>query len=176
MVFTANVVASFFGSFEPCGPQPCPAEARKHPAVARRAPQAAPAPLRLPYFVILSVSEGSIWGKVTDSSSIFRSPQNDNAVFALNHFLSGTHSSARPGRLRGSHFRCEPAPGARSSLSERDQSLRDMLAIIVILSGAAACGLCRARKRKTNEVQSNICIVSIQILRRYAPQNDKLLS
>ncbi len=40
----------------------------------------------------------------TDSSSIFRSPQNDNAVFALNHFLSGTHSSARPGRLRGSHL------------------------------------------------------------------------
>ncbi len=38
----------------------------------------------------------------------------------------------------------------------------------------AACGLCRARKRKTNEVQSNICIVSIQILRRSAPQNDKL--
>ncbi len=31
-------------------------------------------------------------------------PQNDNAVFALNHFLSGTHSSARPGRLRGSHL------------------------------------------------------------------------
>ena len=80
------------------------AEARKHPAVARRAPQAAPAPPRQPYFVILSVSEGSIWGKVTDSSSIFRSPQNDNAVFALNHFLSGTHSSARPGRLRGSHL------------------------------------------------------------------------
>ena len=29
--------------------------------------------------------------------------------------------------------------------------------------------------RKTNAVQSNIYIVSIQILRRYAPQNDKLL-
>ena len=40
-------------------------------------------------------------------------PQNDNAVFALNHFLSGTHSSARPGRLRGSRFQREPAPGAR---------------------------------------------------------------
>ena len=143
------------GSFEPCGPQPCPAEARKHPAVARRAPQAAP---ESKPFVILSganrrtqrvqrpladyasqggerqtkCSQGSIWGKVTDSSSIFRSPQNDNAVFALNHFLSGTHSSARPGRLRGSRFQREPAPGARSSLSERDQSLRDMLAIIVI--------------------------------------------
>ena len=36
-----------------------------------------------------------------------------------------------------------------------------------------ACGLFRARRRKTNEVQSNICIVSIQILRRSAPQNDK---
>ncbi len=52
--------------------------------------------------------------KESDSSSIFRSPQNDNAAFALNHFRSGTHSSARPGRLRGSHLRCEPAPGARS--------------------------------------------------------------
>ncbi len=40
----------------------------------------------------------------------------------------------------------------------------------------AACGLCLARRRKTNEVQSNICIVSIQILRRSAPQNDKLLN
>ena len=120
------------------------AEARKHPAVARRAPQAAPAPPRQPYFVILSVSERSIWGKVTDSSSIFRSPQNDNAVFALNHFRSGTHSSARPGRLRGSRFQREPAPGARSSVSERDQSLRDMLAIIVILSGA---------NRRTQRVQ-----------------------
>ncbi len=39
--FTAIDVASFFGSFEPCGPQPCPAEARKHPAVDGRAPQAA---------------------------------------------------------------------------------------------------------------------------------------
>jgi len=38
----------------------------------------------------------------------------------------------------------------------------------------AADGLCLARRRKTNAVQSNICIVSIQILRRYAPQNDKL--
>ncbi len=60
-------------------------------------------------------SQGSIWGKVTDSSSIFRSPQNDNAVVALNHCRSGTHSSARPGRLRGSRFQREPAPGARSS-------------------------------------------------------------
>ena len=33
-------------------------------------------------------------------------------------------------------------------------------------SAETACGLCRARRRKTNEVQSNICIVSIQILRR----------
>ena len=40
----------------------------------------------------------------------------------------------------------------------------------------AADGLCRARRRTTNEVQSNICIVSIQILRRSAPQNDKLLN
>ncbi len=89
------------------------AEARKHPAVARRAPQAAPAPPRQPYFVILSVSEGSIWGKVTDSSSIFRSPQNDNAVFALNHFRSGTHSSARPGRLRGSRLWARAGPGRK---------------------------------------------------------------
>ena len=40
-------------------------------------------------------------------------------------------------------------------------------------SAEAACGLCRARRRKTNEVQSNICILTIQILRRSAPQNDK---
>ncbi len=62
-----------------------------------------------------------------------------------------------------------------------------MLAIIVILSvseesmmnaasAETACGLCLARRRKTNAVQSNICIVSIQILRRSAPQNDKLLN
>ena len=43
-------------------------------------------------------------------------------------------------------------------------------------SAETACGLCRARRRETNEVQSNICIVSIQILRRSAPQNDKLLN
>ena len=50
----------------------------------------------------------------TDSSSVFRFPQNDNAAFALNHFGSETHSSVRPGRLRGAHLRCEPAPGTRS--------------------------------------------------------------
>ena len=82
--FTAIVVASFFGSFEPCGPQPWPAEARKHPAVAGRAPQAAP---ESKSFVIL------------------------NEVKNL--------------------FPCEPK---------------------------AACGLCRARRRKTNEVQSRICL------------------
>ena len=209
-----SVFVSFsrFPPFRRAGRSLGRAEARKHSAVAGRAPRLRPNP-RQTYFVILSeadrrtqrvqrpladyaeqggerqtkCSQESIWGKVTDSSSIFRSPQNDNAVFALNHFLSGTHSSARPGRLRGSHLRCEPAPGARSSLSEREQILRDMLAIIVILSvseesmmnaasAEAACGLCQARRRETNEVQSNICIVSIQILRRYAPQNDKLLN
>ncbi len=92
--FCTNVVASFFGSFEPCGPQPWPAEARK------RAPQAAS---ESKPFVIL------------------------NEVKNL--------------------FPCEPK---------------------------AAGGLFRARRRKTNAVQSNIYIVSIQILRRYAPQNDKL--
>ncbi len=84
MVFGTNVVASC-GSFEPCGPQPWPAEARKHPAVAGRAPQAASAPPRQPYFVILSEAKNL--------------------------------------------FPCEPK---------------------------AACGLCRARRRKTNEVQSRI--------------------
>ncbi len=87
-------------------------------SLGRRRPASVPRRLRpnprQTYFVILSVSEGSIWGKVTDSSSIFRSPQNDNAVFALNHFLSGTHSSARPGRLRGSHLRCEAGPGRKA--------------------------------------------------------------
>ena len=80
--FTAIVVASFFGSFEPCGPQPWPAEARKHPAVAGRVPQAAP---ESKSFVIL------------------------NEVKNL--------------------FPCEPE---------------------------AACGLCLARRRKTNVVQSRI--------------------
>ncbi len=59
----------------------------------------------------------------TDSSSI-DTPQNDNAVFALNRFRSGTHSGARPGRLWGSHLRCEPAPGARS------QTLKHYLPIV----------------------------------------------
>ncbi|MDE6827876.1 MAG: hypothetical protein K2P46_04060, partial [Alistipes sp.] len=95
MVFAANVDASR-GSFEPCGPQPRPAEARK------RAPQAAPE--SKPYFVILSeanrqtqraqrpladyaeqggerqtkCSQKSMTNdKESDSSSIFRSPQND---------------------------------------------------------------------------------------------------
>ena len=84
------------GSFEPCGPQPRRAEARK------RAPQAAPESQ-----VLLCHSERSeeiCNNRVTDSSSIFRSPQNDNAAFALNHFGLETHSSARPGRLRGSRF------------------------------------------------------------------------
>jgi hypothetical protein len=185
--FTAIVVASFFGSFEPCGPQPCPAQARKHPAVAGRAPQAASESQALCHSErsgstnaaraetacglcrarrrktnavqsrIFSLanqrprtdyasqgrerqtkcSQESVYVYFyTDSSSIFRSPQNDNAVFALNRFRSGTHSGARPGRLRGSRFQREPAPGARSSVSEREQSLRDMLAIIVMLSEA----------------------------------------
>ena len=43
-------------------------------------------------------------------------------------------------------------------------------------SAGAACGLCRARRRTTNAVQSNICMLTIQILRRSAPQNDKLLN
>ncbi len=34
-------------------------------------------------------------------------------------------------------------------------------------SAETACGLCLARRMKTNEVQSNICIQMIQILRRY---------
>jgi hypothetical protein len=106
MVFVTIAGASFGSS------------SRAGRSLGRRRPASVPRRLRpnsrQTYFVILSVSEGSIWGKVTDSSSIFRSPQNDNAVVALNHFLSGTHSSARPGRLRGSHLRCEPAPGARS--------------------------------------------------------------
>ena len=79
----AAIAGTSCGSFEPCEPQPWPAEARKHPAVARRAPQAAPE--SQPYFVIL------------------------NEVKNL--------------------FPCEPK---------------------------AACGLCRPRRRKTNEVQSRI--------------------
>ena len=67
---------------EPCGPQPWPAQARKHPAVAGRAPQAAPESKPI---VILNEAKNL--------------------------------------------FPCEPK---------------------------AACGLCRARRRKTNEVQSRI--------------------
>ena len=144
-------------AFQARGPQPWPAQARKHPAVAGRAPQLRPNP-RQTYFVILNEAKNlfpcepkaacglclamrrktnEVQSRIclrildTDSSSIFRSSQNDNAVFALNHFRSGTHSSARPGRLRGARFQREPAPGARSSISEREQILRDMLAIIV---------------------------------------------
>jgi len=90
--FTAIDVASFFGSFEPCGPQPCPAEARKHPAVAGRAPRLRPNPK--PFVILNEVdrrtqreqrpladyaeqggerqtkcSQESILGKVADSSS-----------------------------------------------------------------------------------------------------------
>ena len=107
-------------------------------SLGRRRPASVPRRLRpnprQTYFVILSVSEGSIWGKVTDSSSIFRSPQNDNAVFALNHFRSGTHSSARPGRLRGSRLWARAGPGRK--VFRIRKSLRDMPAIIVILSEA----------------------------------------
>ena len=69
-----------------CGPQPWPAQARKHPAVDGRAPQLRPNP-RQTYFVILSEAKNL--------------------------------------------FPCEPK---------------------------AADGLCRARRRKTNEVQSRICL------------------
>ena len=48
-------------------------------------------------------------------------PQNDNAVFALNHFLSGTHSSARPGRLRGSRLWARAGPGRRADSSLRSE-------------------------------------------------------
>ena len=91
-------------AFQARGPQPWPAQARKHPAVAGRAPQLRPNP-RQTYFVILNEAKNL--------------------------------------------FPCEPK---------------------------AACGLCRARRRTTNEVQSRICILTIQILRRSAPQNDKLLN
>ena len=156
-----SVFVSFsrFPPFRRAGRSLGRAEARKHSAVAGRAPRLRPNP-RQTYFVILSVSEGSIWGKVTDSSSIFRSPQNDNAVFALNHFLSGTHSSARPGRLRGSRFQREPAQGARSSVSERERACHnchvERSGSTNAASAETACGLCRARRRKTNEVQSRI--------------------
>ncbi len=92
MVFAANVDASR-GSFEPCGPQPPAAEAR---------------------------------------------------------------------RLR-------PESQAPLCHSERSESTN-------AASAEIACGLYRARSRKTNEVQSNICILTIKILRRYAPQNDELLN
>ncbi len=110
--------------------------------------------------VILRRSRRICNNRITDSSSIFRSPQNDNAVFALNHSGSGTHSSARPGRLWGSHLRCEPAPGVRSSLSERERACHnchvERSGSTNAASAKAACGLCLARRRKTNVVQSRI--------------------
>ena len=163
MVF-ATIAGASCGSFEPCGPQPWPAQARKHPAVDGRAPQvASESPTDLlchserseESFPLRTKGRGRtmprkeekdkrsavknlFWARLqmfrcaqhdgcsgssqrserqtkcsqesvyvyfyTDSSSIFRSPQNDNAVFALNHFLSGIHFCVRPGRLRGSHL------------------------------------------------------------------------
>ncbi len=109
-----------------------------------------------------------------------------------NLLISSIYSScARPGRLRGSRFQREPAPGARvetlaSALPHQRNSRNvghachnchsERSGSTNAASAEAACGLCLARRRKTNEVQSNICIVSIQILRRSAPQNDKLLN
>ena len=84
----------------------------------------------------------------------------------------------RLGRRRPANIRLSPGVPRRLRPNPRQT-------YFVILSEAknlfpcepkAACGLCLARRRKTNEVQSNICIVSIQILRRSAPQNDKLLN
>ncbi len=78
-------------------------------------------------------------------------------------------SASRP-RAQGLPYQKEPAGHAcHNCHSERSGSTN-------AASAEAADGLCRARRRKTNEVQSNICIVSIQILRRSAPQNDKLLN
>ncbi len=61
-----------------------------------------------------------------------------------------------------------PTPTALLCHSERSESTN-------AASAETACGLCRARRRKTNEVQSRIYGIGLQILRRYAPQNDKLL-
>ena len=65
MVF-ATIAGASCGSFEPCGPQPWPAQARKHPVVAGRAPQAASESQAL--LCHSERSEESILGKVTDVS------------------------------------------------------------------------------------------------------------
>ena len=131
MVFATNVDA-LGGYFEPCGPQPWPAEARK------RAPQAAPeSPTDLLCHSEQSEStnaasaeaasglcfarrrktnevQSRIYNnRVTDSSSIFRSPQNDNAAFALNHFGLETHSSARPGPAARVALLARAGPGRK---------------------------------------------------------------
>ncbi len=150
--FTANVVA-LCGSFEPCGPQPWPAQARKHPAGTGRAPQAAPESQALCHserseesFPLRTKGRGRTMPRKEENDKrsavknlfwarlqILRryAPQNDNAVFALNHFLSGTHSSARLGRLRGSHLRCEPARAQGLPYQKEKEP-----AIIVMLSEA----------------------------------------
>ena len=61
-----------------------------------------------------------------------RAPQ---AASEIIHNAFSCKTFARAG-CRGRACGREPAPGARSSVSEREQSLRDMLAIIVILSEA----------------------------------------
>ncbi len=102
----------------------------------------------------------------------------EESVFVSFHGsrLSGARAAASPGggpQTSGWHRAC-PTTASESPTdllchSERSGSTN-------AASAEAACGLCRARRRKTNAVQSNICIVSIQILRRSAPQNDKLLN
>ncbi len=117
----------------------------------------------------------------------------------------GRISDASRPRAQGLPYQKEPAGHAcHNCHSERSGSTN-------AASAEAACGLCRARRRKTNEVQSRIysgqgyrCFAAlnmtvaaalrkevndkrsavknlstytfIQILRRSAPQNDKLLN
>ena len=52
---------------------------------------------------------------------------------------SGIDFWSRPGRLRGSHLRCEPAPGARSSVSERER----------------ACHNCHVEQSETSDTDSS---------------------
>ncbi len=79
--------------------------------------------------------------------------------------------ASRP-RAQGLPYQKEKEPAGHACHnchSERSESTN-------AASAETACGLYLARRRETNEVQSNLCMLTIQILRRSAPQNDKLLN
>ncbi len=101
-----------------------------------------------------SAVKNLFWGKVTDSSSV----DDLLRMTMLPLHWSGIDFWSRPGRLRGSRFQREPAPGARSA--------------------TLASALPHQRNsRNVGHACRNVMLSKakhlIQILRRSAPQNDK---